>query len=363
MSKPRNQSKDSSVPIKQQKAPEGFQVEQSGQSLRITYQERSWEDAIRSLILGGMFLLIGIPLSSYSDNPIAVQNFIGLFVVIFGLVLIYSGLIKLINHNRIEVSSNILNIHSSPLPTLFNRNVDCLQIKQLVVREKINRVGEGGVTYHLHAVLTDGRTVKLTGGFWDEDIPKFLKQLIEQRLGISSQAVNNENLITEASSNRLSQYLAPTGDIMDTQSRQLTIREYPSHFMVIGAILLIAGVLLYIFMKENKEGAIFAGVLGLLVILFSLASILTITVDKDSGLLSIKSIWKRKGIVIPLNKLRDIQVESSESDNGGTTYRLIAIKTNGDVIPFRSWYTNGLSSFKKRVAQLRNFIGISDNKS
>lgn len=151
---------------------------------------------------------------------------------------------------------------------------------------------------------------------------------------------------------------------MDTQSRQLTVHEYPSHFMVIGAILLIAGVLLYIFMQEDKDGAIFArilGVLGLLVILLSLASILTITIDKDSGIMSIKSIWKREAIVIPLNELRDIQVESSES--GSETSRLIAVKTNGDVIPFRSWYTNGISSFQKRATQLRNFIGISDNQS
>lgn len=363
MSTRRNKTADPSAPIKQLEVPEGFQVEQSGQSLRITYQERPWEDAIRSFFLGGMFLLIGIPLSSYSDNPISVQDFIGLLIVFFGLVLIYWGLIKLMNHNRIEVSSNTLSVRSSPLPTIFNKNVDCTQINQLVVREKINRIGEGGVTYQLHVVLTDGRIVKLIDGFWDEDIPKFLKQKLEQQLGISSQAVDNENWITEASGNRLSQNLAPAGDIMDTQSRQLTVHEYPSHFMVIGAILLIAAVLLYIFSQENKEGAIFAGVLGLLVILLSLASILTITIDKDSRFLRIKSIWKREAIVIPLNELRDIQVESSESDNGGTLYRLIALKTNGDVIPFRSWYTNGFSAFQKRATQLRNFIGISDNQS
>jgi hypothetical protein len=201
MSTPRNQSTDSSAPIKQLEAPEGFQVEKTGHGLKITFSEQPEIAVIifRYFLFGGFIVSMGGFISITSDLPDPrVELSLILMALFVGVVLIYGGLIKLINRYRIEVSSSILSIRSVPLPTIRNKNVDNTQISQLVVKQGVFTTWDGGSTYQLRVLLKDGSTVRFISG-GDEYVLKFLKQQIEQQLGIPSQAMDNENWLTDES--------------------------------------------------------------------------------------------------------------------------------------------------------------------
>lgn len=197
------------------------------------------------------------------------------------------------------------------------------------------------------------------------DSPEEIRQPISQ---IEKRQIPSlENAIGENDTDRIRiKVSVPAADSHrseETQTRKLIVRDFPPVLLVLGIIVILTGIFLYVRLSESREIGIIAGVIGLLMISVSLGSTLTITIDKDAELMRIKSIWKHNAIEIPLNDLLDIQVEVSESDDGGATYRLVAIKTNGTVIPFRDSYTSGLSSYKKRAVQLCNFIGLGNNKT
>ena len=143
-----------------------------------------------------------------------------------------------------------------------------------------------------------------------------------------------------------------------TQPRKLTVHYFPVYILLLGIIFILVGVFIYIRNGGGNQSVAFATG-GLLFILLSLSLIVTVIIDKDVGTMSIKSIWRRQVTKIPLSELRDIQVEANEGDDGT---RLVAIKTDGTIIPFGKFYI-GLSSYKKRVIQLRNFIGLSNDKT
>lgn len=147
---------------------------------------------------------------------------------------------------------------------------------------------------------------------------------------------------------------------MDSQS-QLTLREFPRTFLFGGGFFLLAGVILYVFSPGNQQMAIFAGGIGLAMILLTILSLVTITIDKNRGLMRIKSLWKRSAIEIPLKELNDIEVQTNSSGDSDT-YRLVAVKNNGARIPLRGAYTSGLSSYQKTAARLCDFIGLKHKK-
>lgn len=158
--------------------PDGCQIEESEQSLKITFAERIWGYLIW-IFVGAVFTLLGVVTISDPDTSAP-------FILPIGIVIIYMGLVKLINHNEIVVTSNTLSIHSIPLPILGNKTMGSTQISEIFVTE-IDDDKEPW-NYQLNILLRDGRTVRLAKTVSSSTV-EFIKQRIEQWLGIQNQAV------------------------------------------------------------------------------------------------------------------------------------------------------------------------------
>ncbi len=164
-------------------APEGYQVEQSEHNLRVTFSERNRFGILGIFFAGGLFTILGgAMVAGKTDNPNSIQVVGGVMSLLVGIPIIYLGLVQLVNRYRIEVTSSILSIHSSPLPAFINKTFDSTQIERLCVKEAKDR--EGPTTYQLHIVLKDGSTSKLIGGLEYSHCAQFLKQQIQHWLGI-----------------------------------------------------------------------------------------------------------------------------------------------------------------------------------
>ena len=110
--------------------------------------------------------------------------------VAVGVGLTYTVLTGFINHTTVEVANYMLTIRHGPLPWRGNRSLPAAQIRQLFCEER--RGNKGAVTYALSAMLADGQKLNLLGGFDEPDEPRYLEQLLEQRLRIQPQAVAGE---------------------------------------------------------------------------------------------------------------------------------------------------------------------------
>jgi hypothetical protein len=147
--------------------------------------------------------------------------------------------------------------------------------------------------------------------------------------------------------------------------QELKLRDYP----IIGWLVGIGGIgwggftFINTLPAFNLNAALVA-VGGLFFLIFSYA--LTVTADKMTGKLTLdyRSIFHHSQKEIPLSQIRTIRVDSSRtrSRKGGTstTYRVEAVLTNGEVVPFRSYHTGNLFKHQKWANELRSFLNVSE---
>jgi len=100
-------------------------------------------------------------------------------------------------------------------------------------------------------------------------------------------------------------------------------------------------------------------VVGLVLILSG--TIRVITADRTSRILTIHngSLFKNSKMEIPFDEISAVQLEMNPSRNSqGLTYRIVAIREDGQSVPFRSYFTNGSATLSQRVNKLRAFLGV-----
>jgi hypothetical protein len=151
---------------------------------------------------------------------------------------------------------------------------------------------------------------------------------------------------------------------MDTNNSTLSLREYPFGLWIVGLILLGTGG--YFFNKTPGQllVVVIIGLIGLIPILT--ASVLTITADRASGMLTLQYrnvLFLGSKKEIPMAEISAIQVEMSHSsgssrNSSGPSYRIVAVLKDGQIVPFRSYYSGGESGKKKKAQQLRAFLGV-----
>jgi hypothetical protein len=179
--------------------PAGYQMEQHGQSLTITFVERwSWTQLLLGFLVGGMIIVfgaVGLLRDLAADSAMPVVPLVGYALLfLFGMVLTYFGLANLMNRTKVVVTPSTLDIRHGPLPVFGNKTLDSTQIVALVVITVKDR--EGDTSYKLQARLMDGSTVKLLPGLGsDLSDPgaQFLAQEIEEQLGIREQTTEGED--------------------------------------------------------------------------------------------------------------------------------------------------------------------------
>jgi len=160
---------------------------------------------------------------------------------------------------------------------------------------------------------------------------------------------------------------------METQSTSLVVRDRPIIQWIIGAALVILAVLnpLPGMSGTDPVALIIRLVLGVGGLCFILLSpVLTVTADRPTQTLTLhsKSLLTGSHREIPFSQIEAIQLDihrvhrSSSSSNNGPSYRTVVVLTNGQVVPFHKYYSNGTMDKTKKIRKLREFIGVGGSE-
>jgi len=149
-------------------------------------------------------------------------------------------------------------------------------------------------------------------------------------------------------------------------SEKLVIRDSPVALWVTGGVVALSGVLMvaeFVLLGVDARGivgAVITALVGLVMIL--LPSALTVTVDRERGLLTLRyrSLLKSSVKEFPLSELSSIEVERSQNS---PSYRLRLTLASGQQLPLRSYYSGGYASKAQKASQLAQFLGLPDKAS
>lgn len=111
------------------------------------------------------------------------------------IVMLYLGLVHLINRTEITLSLDGLSIVNKPLPWPGRKKISSSEIAQLFVDKYYVQHRRGqSIHFRLNAIMRDGRKVVLIKSFEhpDPDIAKFVERIIEDQLRIKDQPVMGE---------------------------------------------------------------------------------------------------------------------------------------------------------------------------
>jgi hypothetical protein len=145
---------------------------------------------------------------------------------------------------------------------------------------------------------------------------------------------------------------------------KLTIRDFPiiTWFMAIVFLATAA----FFLMKSTLLMAGIAGIIGF--IMFFEPAALTITADKSNRVLTLRYglLVPRSIKHIPFSEIQTIRVDSHSTRNHSSptrrsnTYRLELVKQDGNIIPFRFYYSSDFLLKQRRAEELRTIIGIAE---
>ncbi len=115
------------------------------------------------------------------------------FHAIIGIGLTYYILAAYLNSTVIDLDFDSLTIKSGPLPYFGNMNIPARTLRQLYVKEDGYIRSEGGImTYAVHAILNDQKSIKLVGGFYNQQQAMYIEQELEKVLHIEDMPVKGE---------------------------------------------------------------------------------------------------------------------------------------------------------------------------
>ncbi len=91
-----------------------------------------------------------------------------------------------------------------------------------------------------------------------------------------------------------------------------------------------------------------------------LTSVLVITADRITRTLTLeyRSALHRSGKEFPFDEVAGISVQSSRGSKGGTVYRVVLKRKDGELVPFRSSSSTGSKAKERLAARVRDFIGV-----
>jgi hypothetical protein len=180
--------------------PTRFQVEEDGQSTRISWRWFSWKYLFLAFfcVFWDGFILVWYSLVFFakSATPVTLAMFLfPLLHVALGVYFTYMTLAGFLNSTRLSVSRDALTIHHGPLPwpgsrTLSGRELSQLYGQEIPVKDKSGRRKD--TLYSLFALDRTGRKVQLLTGLEEKDQVLYLEQALERRLGIEDSPVDGE---------------------------------------------------------------------------------------------------------------------------------------------------------------------------
>ncbi len=169
---------------------------------------------------------------------------------------------------------------------------------------------------------------------------------------------------------------------------RLVVKDYPLTLWVIGAVLIVGGLLWILgflalqpggFWPAGRElaqpgslphlivsGGFWPGAVMFLIgaPMALLSSALTITADRLRGTLTLqyRSLVLASVKELPVTEIASVEVDRSSSTHSGrtsTTYRVILALASGGQVPLRSYYSSGYAAKERIARQLREFLGVT----
>ena len=169
-----------------------IKLEQNIDNVKIIYR---WYSINK--ILGLLLPAIIIMALFYQGGWIIVQEVPVFALLLFAIpiVMLYVGLVHLVNRTEITLSLDGLSIVNKPLPWPGRKKISSSEIAQLFVdKYYVQRKHGQSIHFRLNAIMRDGRKVVLIKSFEhpDPDIAKFVERIIEDQLRIKDQPVMGE---------------------------------------------------------------------------------------------------------------------------------------------------------------------------
>lgn len=141
-----------------------------------------------------IFLYITTIRKLLSGDPGAIQTLLFSFGhTVAGIVLTYYILGGYLNSTVIDLDFDSLTIKNGPLPSFGNMKIPSRTLRQLYVKEDGYIRSDGGImTYAVHAILDDQKSIKLVGGLYNHEQAMYMEQEIEKVLHIEDMPVRGE---------------------------------------------------------------------------------------------------------------------------------------------------------------------------
>lgn len=183
------------VSVRDVPQPRGVEATQDGDQLVLRY--RWFHPTYLGLLLfcvfwdGFLVFWYGIALTSGAGA----EMFVGpLLHVAVGLGLSWYVLAGLVNRTTVTVSRGRISVAHGPVPWPGAKKLDAAEVAQLWFEQKVSTSSKGSrsVRYHLHALLTDGVSVKLVGGLHEPAYARYLEYRLEEHLGLTDRPVDGE---------------------------------------------------------------------------------------------------------------------------------------------------------------------------
>ncbi len=144
---------------------------------------------------------------------------------------------------------------------------------------------------------------------------------------------------------------------MQPDPNRLVIRELPWMFWFFS----LGGIVFGLLILFEPQGGI-AGFIGLLLGLVGLifSNVTTLTLDKSTRRMELRyrSPLRVQVKEIPLEDILAIDMESSRSSRGGSTFRIVFFLRSGERVPLHSYFSSGWNEKHKKIERLRAFIGL-----
>jgi hypothetical protein len=176
--------------------PEGVQATRDGDGLTLSYR---WFTPLHLVMLlfavfWNAFLVFwyGAVFSAHQPASSPALWF-PLLHVAAGIGIAYFAVAGLLNRTVVRVVQGTIVVRSGPLPWIGNRIVQAAEVRQLY-RERTFATSRGGTiaSYHLCAVLSGNRKLRLIRAVGAADIALYFEQEIEKALGITDRPVPGE---------------------------------------------------------------------------------------------------------------------------------------------------------------------------
>ncbi len=154
---------------------------------------------------------------------------------------------------------------------------------------------------------------------------------------------------------------------MNQNNQKLVVRDYPVALWLFGV--LTGGYALYTYFRMPSQTAIIAAGAGISALIFLLTTVVTVTADRQTGMLTIRNtgilIHRRREI--PIAEIAAIELEHSYSSgsyrHSAPTYRIVVFTKGNEKIPLRASYTSGRLAHEARLKRLRQFLNVGGTTS